>query len=251
MLICTRPRLREFGVLLVCPFLLRDKLQIKDMKRSGPDPNQAVSAVSTVMLSLSFLLWGCLHPMPMDFSGLLRRLLTDCHIDFTSFKGWCLACRWISPVLLLPAADRQPHLVCRGPARHRGLLAFALATCDIQLTVLSPSVVVWRHRRDRRQPLGPGQNLAMISCSASCLPHCAYSISSPPLALAIGLGLHLPLRDGGVPRPTLRHHQLWPPADCHLHHAGAAKVPDLLSAAGPCAGALVRPGVPGLALAAP
>jgi len=23
----------------------------------------------------------------MDFSGLLRRLLTDCHIDFTSFKG--------------------------------------------------------------------------------------------------------------------------------------------------------------------
>ncbi len=30
---------------------------------------------------------GCLHPMPMDFSGLLRRLLTDSHIDFTSFKG--------------------------------------------------------------------------------------------------------------------------------------------------------------------
>ncbi len=30
---------------------------------------------------------GSLHPMPMDFSGLLRRLLTDSHIDFTSFKG--------------------------------------------------------------------------------------------------------------------------------------------------------------------
>jgi len=25
--------------------------------------------------------------MPMDFSGLLRRLLTDSHIDFASLKG--------------------------------------------------------------------------------------------------------------------------------------------------------------------
>ena len=30
---------------------------------------------------------GCLHPMPMDFSGLLRRLLTDSRIDVTSLKG--------------------------------------------------------------------------------------------------------------------------------------------------------------------
>ncbi|MBV7436878.1 hypothetical protein KW821_06435 [Aeromonas sp. sif2416] len=30
---------------------------------------------------------GCVYPMPMDFSGLLRRLLADSHIDFTSLKG--------------------------------------------------------------------------------------------------------------------------------------------------------------------
>ncbi|WP_429166596.1 hypothetical protein [Aeromonas rivipollensis] len=30
---------------------------------------------------------GCVYPMPMDFSGLLRRLLTDSHIDFISLKG--------------------------------------------------------------------------------------------------------------------------------------------------------------------
>ena len=46
--------------------------------------------------------------MPMDFSGLLRRLLTDSHIYFAL------------KVLLAIA----------------GLLAFALATGDIQLTVL-------------------------------------------------------------------------------------------------------------------
>jgi hypothetical protein len=30
---------------------------------------------------------GCVYPMPMDFSGLLRRLLTDSHIVSTSLKG--------------------------------------------------------------------------------------------------------------------------------------------------------------------
>ena len=30
---------------------------------------------------------GCVYPMPMDFSSLLRRLLTDSHIDFISLKG--------------------------------------------------------------------------------------------------------------------------------------------------------------------
>ena len=30
---------------------------------------------------------GCVYPMPMDFSGLLRRLLADSHIDFTSLEG--------------------------------------------------------------------------------------------------------------------------------------------------------------------
>ena len=30
---------------------------------------------------------GCVYPMPMDFSGLLRRLLADSHIVSTSLKG--------------------------------------------------------------------------------------------------------------------------------------------------------------------
>ncbi|MGE6139323.1 hypothetical protein [Aeromonas media] len=30
---------------------------------------------------------GCVYPMPMDFSSLLHRLLTDSHISSTSLKG--------------------------------------------------------------------------------------------------------------------------------------------------------------------
>ena len=72
----------------------------------------------------------------MDFSGLLRRLLTDSHIDFTSFKGGAQCMPMDSPACC-PAADRQPSIFCLAIA---GLLAFALATGDIQLTVLlSPS----------------------------------------------------------------------------------------------------------------
>ena len=83
-------------ILLNSAHFCQDKLQIKDMSEVALIQIRAVS-LSTGYAVAFVSLKGCLHPMPMDFSGLLRRLLTDCHIDFTSFKGGALACRWISP----------------------------------------------------------------------------------------------------------------------------------------------------------
>ena len=72
--------------------------------------------------------------MPMDFSGLLRRLLTDSHIYFAL------------KVLLAIA----------------GLLAFALATGDIQLTVLlSLGVVAGAIAETDDSLWGRVKNLAM------------------------------------------------------------------------------------------
>lgn len=68
-------------------------------------PARVVAAGSTTCVNIAVLIWiralswptdyplafdslkGCTYPMPMDFSALLRRLLTDNHIDFTSLKG--------------------------------------------------------------------------------------------------------------------------------------------------------------------
>ena len=74
----------------------------------------------------------------------------------------------------------------------------------------------------------------------------------PTLALCHrARGLHLPLRDGGCPRPTLRHHQLRLLLIAIYTMLGPPGAGSLLSAAGPVRqGPLVRPGVPGLALAA-
>ncbi|WP_323940647.1 hypothetical protein, partial [Aeromonas caviae] len=59
----------------------------KCITRDGPHTKRRPTSLSTGYAVAFVSLKGCLHPMPMDFSGLLRRLLTDSHIDFTSFKG--------------------------------------------------------------------------------------------------------------------------------------------------------------------
>jgi len=79
----------RFGGVFIGSCFCQDKLQIKDMMRSGPDPNQGRFSLGGVTSCPRFFVStdGCFCFMPMDLSGLLRRLLTDSHIDFASLKG--------------------------------------------------------------------------------------------------------------------------------------------------------------------
>lgn len=98
--------------------------------------------------------------MPMDFSGLLRRLLTDSHIYFAL------------KVLLAIA----------------GLLAFALATGDIQLTVLlSLGVVAGAIAETDDSLWGRVKNLAMTLLCFLFASLCVQYLFPTPWLFAIGL----------------------------------------------------------------
>ena len=98
--------------------------------------------------------------MPMDFSGLLRRQLTDNHINFTLNVRLALA----------------------------GLLAFALATGDIQLTVLlSLGVVAGAIAETDDSLWGRVKNLAMTLLCFLFASLCVQYLFPTPWLFAIGL----------------------------------------------------------------
>ncbi|WP_439836402.1 YccS family putative transporter [Aeromonas caviae] len=151
--------------------------------------------------------------MPMDFSGLLRRLLTDSHIYFAL------------KVLLAIA----------------GLLAFALATGDIQLTVLlSLGVVAGAIAETDDSLWGRVKNLAMTLLCFLFASLCVQYLFPTPWLFAIGLAgstfIFVMVGALGQRYATISFGSLLIAIYTML---GAAKAPDLLyQPLALCAGAL-------------